>query len=361
MANHGKSKRTLRSHQTTTSANGPFLVEVVSTSPSSSSSSSSSSIGSEVIEDDKDKARVSRRLLSFVSRIQLVAFLVTLLIVGSCSLQMPLLRSLVLPSPSSSQFEQLFLEVTDVLEAVSQQQEIDFWPTEGSLVGLLRYGGLSGYLGEGRMDLVDNDIDFMIGVQSDRDWNVLLPTLITTLTEKGWEGCVVSSTAQHLPSSRRDRLRCFKGGFSYRYLVKVDIHSFIVVKKDSIGFNHRWFDADTQQWNYGGYPFDAWDGRLPLHLLYPFSRCKCYDRVLNCPNKAVALLTKWNNYEYDKAGCLALPLTRTNRREQDVILEHSRKLHDQGFASFLREFDHPLCVQQILVANVSEGMLPLTL
>jgi len=312
------------------------------------------------VREEKERARAGERFLYFVCqkaiRIQLIALAVLILMYGTPLSY--LLQLHILPSPSPTQYEQFFLEVSETLETVSRLLEADFWPVEGSLVGILRYGATNGDLGEGKFDMVDDDIDFMVGVKTETDWIVLVPRLLASLTSKGWADCVLSSTEQHLESRRMDRLRCFKGGLLSRFLIKVDLHSCIVMKEDGVAFNHKWVDKETGQLSYGGYPFEAWGGLLPLNLIYPLNRCKCYNRVLSCPNKPVALLKKWNNYEYDRAGCLALPLARTTRREQIAIMEHSKRLNDEGFASFLEEFKHPLCIQKILVANVSEGLMP---
>lgn len=46
----------------------------------------------------------------------------------------------------------------------------DWFPYSGTLIGLLRHGARSGMLSNGKVDVVDHDVDIMVGTTSEAEW-----------------------------------------------------------------------------------------------------------------------------------------------------------------------------------------------
>lgn len=46
----------------------------------------------------------------------------------------------------------------------------DWFPYSGTLISLLRHGGRSGMLSNGKVDVVDHDVDIMVGTTSEAEW-----------------------------------------------------------------------------------------------------------------------------------------------------------------------------------------------
>ena len=108
-----------------------------------------------------------------------------------------MLRGKGLGSSAAAQ-EEAFMEVMGLIEFLWRQKlssedasqvEGAFWPTKGTLLAMLRYGAWHGELSEGKMDIVDRDMDFAVLVSSAETWFRLVSHATNYLREKGWEGC----------------------------------------------------------------------------------------------------------------------------------------------------------------------------
>jgi hypothetical protein len=53
----------------------------------------------------------------------------------------------------------MFTTVLAVLEEIG----VEFWPIGGTLIGALRYGRIAGQLTKGKIDSIDDDLEFMVG------------------------------------------------------------------------------------------------------------------------------------------------------------------------------------------------------
>lgn len=57
-------------------------------------------------------------------------------------------------------------DVKDIMEEAG----VDWFPYEGTLIALLRHGFRSGELSNGKQDVVDHDVDVLVGVISETHW-----------------------------------------------------------------------------------------------------------------------------------------------------------------------------------------------
>ena len=65
------------------------------------------------------------------------------------------------------------------------QNPQDWFPYRGTLVALLRHGQRAGALAQGRRDVVDHDVDVVVGVVSEMAWLMLRWTINMKLRHLG--------------------------------------------------------------------------------------------------------------------------------------------------------------------------------
>eukprot|EP00435_Cladocopium_sp_Y103_P023775 s3036_g5.t1 len=107
----------------------------------------------------------------------------------------------------------------------------DWFPYSGTLVALLRHGQRAGALAQGRRDVVDHDVDVMVGVVSEMAWLALRWTINVKLRDRGWDTCFgrTSVDAPNLNSheyrmAREDLILCTRENPA----ISLDVGSYII-------------------------------------------------------------------------------------------------------------------------------------
>lgn len=281
---------------------------------------------------------------------------------------------------TSHSFFSAFRELSQVLTELS----IEFVPIQGTLISLIRYGGFpAGRLSEGKEDVVDNDAEVMILLNSEQDFESAGARLSLALEARGWPPCTNPHPRKFVCLSMRHAIPC-----------KLEIYAFTKDKEEGIIFAERWCSAPGQCEYNPTFPFQHWRGRMPFDIIFPLRRCRVGSLPVRipCPNRPLHLLRGWNKGEYQRqsyvaptragedgavqwqqsftddvidkeASCLALPVVSKDRdmgdvRNQkleregltmlDLYLLHSyaRALHARGFASFHKHLKAPACVRR---------------
>ena len=86
---------------------------------------------------------------------------------------------------SDKEKERAFTDAVQTLTALGQ----DWFPAGGSLIALLRYGELHGHLADGKVDVVDTDLDFNVRVEGQRHWLRTVGRLTRMMLALGWSDC----------------------------------------------------------------------------------------------------------------------------------------------------------------------------
>lgn len=89
---------------------------------------------------------------------------------------------------SEAAVRQGWKDVTAAIREVSSA-DLEWWPAMGTLIGFLRYGELHGQLSNGKVDLVDDDLDIMVVQPTARDWLNFCLKITDKLLSRGWLGC----------------------------------------------------------------------------------------------------------------------------------------------------------------------------
>jgi hypothetical protein len=220
---------------------------------------------------------------------------------------------------------------------------IEWFPIEGTLIGLLRYGQHFGKIGT-RYNLVDGDIDVFMRADSISDYKTKKNRISQFLVnEKRWIRCI-----EHHGICGK----CFyKNKFETPLIwpIYVDFMGYIVEG-----------DVVTST-GPDGYPFEVWDAKLPKEIIFPYKKCKFYDVELKCPNNFIDFIAGYSNRCYTH-GSIAYPDTYNhklynshwtqylNDDEPDYPLtnpeiadlkKYAKELHDKGFASFYDTLNDP--------------------
>ena len=105
---------------------------------------------------------------------------------------------------------------------------LEWWPCCGTLIALMRYGKRSGHLSDGQVDVVDHDVDIMVGVKSEKAWASVKWEIWQKLVDRGWKTCFgrysVDGDPDTLRLAREDLLLCTRQDPD----ITLDIASYII-------------------------------------------------------------------------------------------------------------------------------------
>ena len=198
------------------------------------------------------------------------------------------------PELSKEMFDEAAKSVFQILISTGKE----WWPTEGTAMGILRYGqnfDLSNYsfspIG------TDTDIDIMIRVDDDAEWVNIRTSFQEELknASKHWRWCSISNWY----SKVGDKLTCWTdfvvGGKTDHQTIHTDIHRYQVNEKDNYAFMTQSEKLD--------YPFQKWKNKMVYKggiadengmlgvALYD-------DMPIPCALNVVEMLSHWNGGEY---------------------------------------------------------------
>ncbi len=217
-------------------------------------------------------------------------------------------------------YEEATLLVVEALTAVGRP----WWFTEGTLIWQLRYGR---NFPDDIADIVDDDIDVMVEVESHTQWLELYADFSRELTKRGW-GHVVRAQTNLQKEARWDKIRALlirPGG----YKIHVDLHSYFHDHQRGICHSHKRPDA---------YPFQHWSGQLPADLVYPLATGRCYGEPTPAPRDPLRLLEGWNDREYGTSP-IALPNRPCTDAELVVLERYARDLDAAGYQSMVAHWN----------------------
>ena len=237
---------------------------------------------------------------------------------------------------------------------------LEWWPTEGTLIGCLRWGSNFG-MTENGMLVTDTDIDLMVRVKDDQNWQVVKKEIEKRLKTLDPEWIKFESHNHDIGISREPKFSCY---YNKRWGldcygnddIHVDIHSYMVDEKNNRIFMDPVCNDNNKCAN--KYPFQKWGGFAPYRGLIVddkglFKKCKFENMILNCPYQSRKLLSNWNDNEYGTGEDLHLPrgncvfknscwkngdntLSNTDKLRLKNI---AKKLHNEGFESFYSYYD----------------------
>ena len=259
-------------------------------------------------------------------------------------------RSLI--SSYNSAANQIFTVLDDL--------NLEWWPTEGTLIGCLRWGSNFGMTENGAL-VTDTDIDVMVRVKDDQNWQVVKKEIEKRLKTLDPEWIKFESHNHDIGISREPKFSCY---YNKRWGSKcygnddihVDIHSYMVDEKNNRIFMDSVCNGNDKCAN--KYPFQKWGGFAPYRGLIvdkngSFKKCKFGDMILNCPYQSRKLLSNWNDNEYGTGNDLHLPRGNcvfknsrwklTDNKLSDIdkqkLKNIAKELHDNGFESFYSYYD----------------------
>lgn len=249
--------------------------------------------------------------------------------------------------------QQALEDVKEVMEEAGVQ---DWFPYCGTLVALLRHGQRAGTLATGR-DVVDHDVDVMVGVESEMAWLMLRWTINMKLRDRGWDTCFGRTSvdapdvgSKEYRMAREDLILCTR----QKPAISLDIGSYIIGGHQVV-YAQRFCD------HVGCYiprdvgTFRTGKGFIRKSSIYPLGRCKAGHLSVPCPRKPLDVLRVvmpgWNFTEQ----CLALPDVAQRRlrgfsddeqwirqslqpEDVEVLQQRAAELEAQGYMSMAPYF-----------------------
>jgi hypothetical protein len=249
-------------------------------------------------------------------------------------------------------------QVFSYLNTLKKEKIIkEWWPTEGTLIGILRYGQTF-YTLDNIIHGSDSDIDVMIRINSEEHWNKIQNMIKNHLTniDNDWTVCNEHSLSDK--HNRLEKLTCDTNLMWGKYVeggnsnIHVDIHSYYVDELKNLVY----INDDSN--NNIDYPFQKWNGSIKYKNFLVddnglFRKALFNNIEVPCPYKYIDIITKWNNNEYD-ADTIHIPRgnliykdnlwleDKDNYLSEDakIILKNKAiELNKKGYASFFELYN----------------------
>ncbi len=243
------------------------------------------------------------------------------------------------------------------------QKNIEWWPVEGTLIGLLRMGNVFGNIGK-KVVISDSDIDIFVRCDTEEEWekfkkdvnNYLLKDTLFTECKNGIDKLVIFN-------KKNNKYVCK----TERYIsqdcdicdddIHIDFHRYIVDESNNLVYMNE-MCKDGKSCN-NKYPFQKWNGYVNYKGFIVdsnknFLKTKFLDMDLNCPYKYIELLSNWNDNEYGNGSDIHIPrgnciydkeikeISNNNnftKSELKMICEKSKFLHNNGYSSFFSKWN----------------------
>jgi hypothetical protein len=177
---------------------------------------------------------------------------------------------------------------------------LEWWPTEGTLIGILRYGSNFGKLPSIGEIATDTDIDIMVRVESDKEWKELSANLINKITKiADFNKCTLMHAGNPtIDNSPKDKLACYTKYYFGDCYIHTDIHRYLVNENENYAY------VNTVN-NNNSYPFQHWNNKIPYRGMITdmhgkMRHAKYNSVIVPCPYKASEILQYWNGGEYEK-------------------------------------------------------------
>lgn len=222
---------------------------------------------------------------------------------------------------------------------------VEWWPTEGTLIGILRYGANIVNLPSFGKISTDTDIDIMIRAESDEDWKKLRQRLTKEIPRLSkFTSCKNVRAANK--TETHDKLYCH----TEKYInneeghIHADIHRYIVNEEKNYAYTKTTPGDDLS------YPFQYWGNRIPYRGMITDDNGKLKKAKYNmltvpCPFNPVEILKHWNDHEYGK-GDIRYPYKQAfgetgkfhkfsmDSKDRKYIQDKWMELQKEGFKSF---------------------------
>lgn len=245
-------------------------------------------------------------------------------------------------------------EVLEDVLAVLQAADVEFFPTQGTLIGLVRYGELHGNLSAGKVDVVDRDMDFMVRADTLASWFGAVKRISDGLLARGWFYCMLlSSDADSLVwAGQLSRMKCIR---SKPFLAVADFEAYSVDGEAlQTGFCECQHLISTSiDGFFTKHGCSCSGAAFTLENVLPLQPCRFYQQTTPCPRRPAAYLAEL----YPTGRCFAIPTVTQFRAPNDarnsrliteglnasdvhLLRRMAAKLHKGGHASFLEEFEH---------------------
>lgn len=227
---------------------------------------------------------------------------------------------------------------------------VEWWPTEGTLIGILRWGKNFGKLDDGVI-ASDTDIDVMVRVKDQDQWESIKTELVTRFSNKTlWRGC-----KNYKINGINAKFTCYTHySFGWKCWKNTDVHTDIHCYMVDEELNKAYLDKKCLNGECKKiYPFQNWGGTAPYRGLIvnnqgKLAKARFMNMDVPCPFYYIEILKNWNGNEYGNGNDLYLPKVncvnkgkewikndyKITDHDKAVLCRYAKELKKYGYASF---------------------------
>ena len=253
---------------------------------------------------------------------------------------------------------QLHRALHNCLTALGRAQA-QYFPSGGTLIGILREGELHGKQSPGRAHVLDRDLEWFVRADTPERWLELAQNISTSLISQGWFRCELLGHGANVWVGEKLMMRCVRAA-TEPYIAKAEFHAFSVMNRQSLLTGtcecKHLASFGSLNLNMQGPCFCPGQSFAAKNVL-PLRRCRVRKRSVPCPRRPVGFLAEL----YGNERCFPLPRAPApprhlpshprhgQRNFSDAALRRHARFGNAGASLFLH--GHPRCCLHSLDAH----------
>ena len=299
-----------------------------------------------VLRQAKRLLRVVDKTIAFPDFLDHVGWLLTHL--GTKSLLLPPARQWMQHHVPVVQLTPLELHraLHSCLVALGRAQA-QYFPSGGTLIGILREGELHGKQSPGRVHVLDKDLEWFVRADTPERWLELAQNISKSLISQGWFRCELIGHGANVWVGEKLLMRCVRAA-TEPYIAKADFHAFSVNRQSlHTGACECEHLASFTNLNLNMQGSCYCPGRpFATETVLPLRRCRVRKRIVPCPRWPAVFLAEL----YGNERCFRLPRAPTPPRH---LPSHSR--HGQRNFSGTAVRRHPARFGNSAASHFKQG------
>jgi len=197
------------------------------------------------------------------------------------------------------------------------EERLEWWPAEGTLIGILRYGKNFENLPDFGPIGTDTDIDIFVRADTDDEWLNICTKVVEALQNVCFTHSSTSGTNVLNKCCIETDKFLILDHYPYFEKLHIDMHRYIVNEENNTA-------SCTTHYTENSYPFQKWGGAVPYRGMIVSNdgylvNGRFEDIIVPCAYDSIGLLSQWNRAEYEPST-LRLPIGGMYRANMGLFI-----------------------------------------